>query len=357
MNSRYRILRSLARGGFGRVSLALDRETGKHVAVKELIELNGDALERFRNEYAILYEQIDNKYVVDVLDADFDSRPPYIVLEYCEHGSLRSWVDQPKPWLVVTFALSYALQGLWGIHRLAGFHRDLKPENLLVASDPDLGFIVKVADFGLARVPQAATFMTNHKAGTRGYIAPEVDNGSVGFHAGADVYSLGVVATELLTGSMDPARLNKATIPAPLRELVLQMISADRTRRPTLHQIASQLAEIVKLGPAQVTAPSVTVPHHAAAPPQAVQPATPAAAADRAPSANVPTASAPAPAGARSGPGLGVALLAGGIAVGAAGLVAALLTKLASNDAEWDESVRRYRASDGRFEKGRWPRQ
>jgi hypothetical protein len=224
---------------------------------------------------------------------------------------------------------------------------------LLVASDPDLGFIVKVADFGLARVPQGATAMTNHKAGTRGYIAPEVDNGSVGFHAGADIYSLGVVATELLTGTGDPARMNSATIPGALRELVLQMIAADRTKRPTLHQIASRLAEIVKLGPVQVGAPPLPVaaPQQVAAPPRAVEPAAPVAAAHRAPSAP-----APAPAGARSGPGLGAALLAGGVAVGAAGLVAALLTKLASNDAEWDESVRRYRGVDGRFEKGSRPR-
>src|SRR5690242_17095525 len=101
MSNRYHILHHLASGGFGRVSLAFDQETGEHVAVKELIALNGDTLERFRNEYAILYNQIDNKYVVDVLDADFDARPPYIVLEYCEHGSLRNWVEQPKPWLVV----------------------------------------------------------------------------------------------------------------------------------------------------------------------------------------------------------------------------------------------------------------
>ncbi|MDI3290717.1 serine/threonine-protein kinase [Polyangium sp. 15x6] len=352
MNSRYRILRPLASGGFGRVSLALDQETGEQVAVKELIELRGDALDRFRNEYAILYDQIDNKYVVDVLDADFDAHPPYIVLEYCEHGSLRSWVEQPKPWLVVAFALSYALQGLWGIHRLGGFHRDLKPENLLVTSDPDMGFIVKVADFGLARVPQGTTTMTNHKAGTRGYIAPEVDNGSVGFHAGADIYSLGVVATELLTGTGDPARLNNATIPAALRELVLQMIAADRTKRPDLHQIASRLAEIVKIGPVQASASPApeAVSQRAAAPPRAVQPAAPAAVAARAPSANVPSVSVPAPAAATSGPGLGATLLAGGMA---AGLVAALLTKLASNDTEWDESVRRYRGSDGRFEKGK----
>jgi serine/threonine protein kinase len=340
MNSRYEIIRFLARGGFGSVSLAFDKENGEQVAIKELIELNGDALERFRNEYAILYAQIDNRYVVDVLDADLDAHPPYIVLEYCEHGSLRGWVEQPKPWLVVAFALSHALQGLWGIHRLGGFHRDLKPENLLVASDPDLGFIVKVADFGLARVPREAVDVTNRRAGTHGYIAPEVDRGSVGFHAGADVYSLGVVAIELLTSSKDPDCLSKARIPAQLRDLVLRMISTDRTMRPTIPQVAARLAEIVKLDPAKATTlPAAAVGRQqGAAPPGRRQPEMPAAAV--------------APAlGVAAGSGMG-APLAGGLILGAIGL-AALLTKLATNDDEWDTSVRRYRGSDGRFEKGK----
>lgn len=349
MNNRYHMIRSLASGGFGRVSLALDKKNGEQVAVKELIALNGDALERFRNEYTILYDQIDNKYVVDVLDANFDARPPYIVLEYCEHGSLRSWVEQPKSWLVVAFALSHALQGLWGIHRLGGFHRDLKPENLLVASDPDQDFIVKVADFGLARVPRDATGVTNRKAGTDGYIAPEVDTGSVGFHAGADIYSLGVVAMELLTSTKDPASLNQAMIPTPLRNLVLQMISTDRTMRPTIPQVASRLAEIIKLDPARVTAPpaSVVGRQQVPAPPRSLQSDAPTSA-TRAPS-TVPAASAAAPVGVGANSGRG-ALLTGGLLLGAVGL-AALLTKLATNDAEWDESVRRYRGSDGRFEK------
>ncbi len=341
MKDRYTIERAIAEGGFGRVSLAVDNSTGEKVAVKELINFDGDGLARFVNEYRILYEQIDNEYVVDVIDADFDARPPYIVLEYCEEGSLRKWVQERKPWQVVVFALSYALQGLEGIHRLGGFHRDLKPENILIARDADRGFIVKVADFGLARVPRTLSPpITNHPAGTPGYIAPEVFNGTAGYHAGADIFSLGVVALELLTGGRVAAELDKAGIPPALRDLVREMLSPDTSKRPNVKAVARRLATIITLPDVAYRATPEPKQQPSAAPsspaPQVAKPA---------PAPETPVgASAPA----AKGSGLGTIAALGA----AAGAIALLLGKLASGDSTWDESVQRRRKRDGKFKKG-----
>lgn len=345
MKDRYNIVRPIAEGGFGRVSLAIDRETGENVAIKELLNFDGDGFTRFVNEYRVLYEQIDNEYVIDVIDADFDAHPPYIVLEYCEEGSLRKWVQERKPWQVVVVALSSVLQGLEGIHRLGGFHRDLKPENILIARDAERGFVVKVADFGLARVPRnLSPAITNHAAGTPGYIAPEVLNGTTGFHAGADIYSLGIVALELLTGGRVAAILDKAVIPAALRDLVRLMLSADALKRPNVKTIARRLATIITLpeaasAPVGVTAPPQTpIPIPSTANRQEVmhEPL-------RAEPANA-VAPAPSPS---SNSALGAAAMIGGI-----GLLVGLLGKLAADDSTWDESVQRRRRRDGRFKKG-----
>lgn len=358
MKDRYSIVRPIAAGGFGRVSLALDHETGEHVAIKELINFDADSLSRFVNEYRILYEHIDNEYVVDVIDADFDATPPYIVLEYCEEGSLRKWVHERKPWRVVVFALSYALQGLEGLHRLSGFHRDLKPENILVAKDAERGFIVKVADFGLARVPRTLSpAITTHAMGTMGYIAPEVLNGSAGFHPGADIYSLGVVALELLTGGKNPAAIHGAEIPAELRRLVLDMLG-EMAKRPNVRNIAARLATIISLPDLPVptgrgaTPQPVVPPEARASGPAPRRPDSPPGAprkADPPPVVVAPSAvSTPGPR-ASTGPGLGTIA---GVAAAATGL-GILLGKLAGGDSSWDASVKRRRGdSDGQFKKG-----
>jgi serine/threonine protein kinase len=311
MRDRYLLLQEISQGAFGRVHLALDQATGRNVALKELLRLDADARVRFQREARMLYRQLNNRYVVDLLDHDFEHEPPYIVLEYCEHGSLRTWVDERRPWRHVAVALSHALQGLEGIHRVGGFHRDLKPENLLVASAPEGGLVIKIADFGLARVPLTSTgTMTQSPAGTHGYIAPEILAGGA-FNAAADIYSLGVVATELLTGRRSPELLARGDAPPALRDLVLVMLSTNPANRPATRIIADSLNRIL--------APQVAPPP----PPQ---------------SAAAPTKASTA------GNTLGGLLLGG--------LLLAGLAALAGGGSEWDANVERYRGSDGRFRRG-----
>jgi serine/threonine protein kinase len=173
--------------------------------------------------------------------------PPYIVMEYCEHGSLRSWIGSKRPWQYTAYVLAHVLYGLHTIHGAGGFHRDLKPDNILVAKSPlaPEQLLFKVSDFGLARAPGVDSQpMTRTAAGTDGYIAPEVLAGAP-FTAKSDIYSLGVVAVELLTGSRDTAQLGGVMLPEQLRKLIRQMTAQSPEVRPTTQSVAQSLQELL----------------------------------------------------------------------------------------------------------------
>ncbi len=309
----YQIIRQLGEGGFGLVSLAKDTASGTLVAIKQLKKLDSSSLKQFGRELRLLREEINNRFVVDVLDFNLSLPAPFIVMEYCNGGSLRSWVKDRKPWLDVVGALGCVAEGLAGIHKAGGFHRDIKPDNLLLVNLGDEA-VVKVSDFGLARVPHGTGTMTYSPGGTQGYIAPEIMMGD-DFHSGADIYSLGMVAIELLTGELNPALLERADAPLQLKTLAKAMISRSPAKRPNIQQVARELQNII---------------HPAVGTPDAPQ---------TAPNARRATASQNSGAGAAAAIGIGVALLAalGGLAY------------LASNSPEWDERVQRYRGKDGRF--------
>jgi serine/threonine protein kinase len=309
----YEFIQNISEGSFGRVYMARDPQSGGVVAIKELKQLDPASLRQFERELRLLREQIDNRFVVDVLDFDLNRVPPFIVMEYCDGGSLRAWVQNRQPWLVVAEALGHVAEGLAGIHKAGGFHRDIKPDNLLLAHVNDQGLMVKVADFGLARVPRGTGTMTYSLAGTRGYIAPEVLMGA-DFHSGADIYSLGMVSVELLTGGLDPIAIDSSVAPDGLKNLTRAMISPMAASRPNIQRVAQLLTNIISPPRTPVTS----------------QPAPP------------PT---PTPRLQNSGAEVAVA-----VGIGAA-LLAAIggLAYLAANSPEWDGQVQRYRGKDGRF--------
>jgi serine/threonine protein kinase len=309
MLARYQLVRMLGEGGFGEVQLALDRAMdNKRVAIKFLHRVDSDSLERLRREVRILRQQVDNVHVVDVLDYDLETHPPYVVLEYCEGGSLRKDVGR-LDWSDTAWVLAQAVNGLHGLHRVGGFHRDMKPDNLLIAHRPDGSQIVKVADFGLARTPVTENFpMTRHGAGTPGYIAPEILRGAP-YAATADIYSLGVVGIELLTGTRDISQVTRATAPPQFIALLMQMTSLQPDARPSTAALARGLHALLE--PASVqTSPRPVID-----------------------AARTPSSGAGAAVAAFAGLAalLGLAALAGG------------------NSKEWDSRVGRYRDRDGRF--------
>lgn len=198
---RYRLERPLGHGGMATVYLGRDSELDRPVAVKVLAEnLAGDAAfrERFLRE-ARLAARLSHPNVVSVYDAgeDADGRP-YIVME-CVDGNTLADVLRERGRLPADEAVGLALQACRGLahaHAAGLVHRDVKPQNLLLRKDGTL----KIADFGIARAAETtALTQVGTVLGTAAYLSPEQALGEE-VTSTADVYSLGAVLYELLTG-------------------------------------------------------------------------------------------------------------------------------------------------------------
>ena len=236
--SRFRFLAELGGGGFGVVVKAVDRVTGATVAVKLIHRTDANSRRRFVRELAILRSQRDNIFVVDVYDYD-GGEQPFLVMEFCVHGSLRARVGQVD-WREACAILAHATRGLHGIHHAGGFHRDIKPDNLLV-TEVGGARIVKVADFGVARLPEpGGSPLTRSACGTREYLPPEVIAGHP-FTAAGDIYALGVTMLELITGWPSPAALSLVRdAPVPFVQFVAQMVHVDPARRPSILDVVAR---------------------------------------------------------------------------------------------------------------------
>jgi serine/threonine protein kinase len=193
---RYRVERELGRGGMATVFLARDEELRRPVALKVLAEhLAGDDTFRARFiQEAKLAGRLSHPNVVQVYDAGEANEQPFIVMEYVSGKTL---ADCGRLALERVVALgAQACAGLQHAHEAGLVHRDVKPGNLLLRDDG----ILKIADFGIARAAEA----TRHTQigtllGTAAYLAPEQIAGEDATTA-SDVYSLGAVLYELLTG-------------------------------------------------------------------------------------------------------------------------------------------------------------
>ncbi|QEL15742.1 serine/threonine-protein kinase [Limnoglobus roseus] len=198
---KYEIVDELGEGGMGRVYKAFDPELKRYVAVKVLKAGTGiDDINRFRGE-AELVACLEHTNIVKVHDIGMDNQSqPYIVLEYIDGGSLGDQLRKqlPKPreaaQMIETLARAVHEAHLKGI-----VHRDLKPANVLVTRAGTL----KVSDFGLGKRIEDASgrTRTGDVFGTPGYMAPEQASGDVkATSAGTDVYALGTILYEMLTG-------------------------------------------------------------------------------------------------------------------------------------------------------------
>lgn len=254
---RYDLVERLGEGSFGEVFRAVDRISGRIVAIKVLHRHDDDARRRFHREAVALHSQLANEHVVTLLDhAGLNDDEPYLVLEFCELRSLRSWVGGRRGWLDIATCLLHAAKGLAGVHAAGGFHRDIKPENILRARVPGTpGWRVKLADFGFVGFPHPVTGnMTRSGRGTNGYIAPEIIAGAP-FHAAADVYSLGIVAIELLVGRTDLVAFQASGGPKALTTLVRSMVAGLPHERPTAQEVVKRLEAVVEVQAAAATSP------------------------------------------------------------------------------------------------------
>jgi serine/threonine-protein kinase len=244
---RYTIDSVLGRGGMGVVYRATHRVTGRTVAVKWLLEGREERRERFLRE-ARSMGRLSHPNVVGVLDAGDHDGGVFLAMDFLEGKSLREYVDgralEPDEAIQ---RLMPALAGVAAAHQAGILHRDLKPENLFVCCDRDgTPFDTKVLDFGVAKVvghadEPGAVSLTHSGTivGTPRYMAPEQLEERSELDARCDVYALGVILYELLTGQI-PYRARS------LNALMLEILTGD-VRSPAVLQpeLPDGLCEVV----------------------------------------------------------------------------------------------------------------
>jgi serine/threonine-protein kinase len=210
---KYRIEHLIGRGGMGAVFAANHEILLQRVAVKVLLEgMSGhpEVVTRFLNE-ARAAARIQSEHVARVMDVGkLDSGMPFIVLEYLEGADLMQLVEQ-RGALPVDEAVDYVLQALDALasaHAMGVVHRDLKPANLFVVRRPNGMGHVKVLDFGISKmtqpIPGDSGGMTSTKAmlGTPYYMSPEQLRSSRSVDVRTDIWSMGIILHQILTGQL-----------------------------------------------------------------------------------------------------------------------------------------------------------
>jgi serine/threonine protein kinase len=258
MTERFTLLSELGRGAMGVVWKAHDEETGSIVALKLLREVyaeDPEYLARFERELE-LAKRIYSRNVVEVLGFGVRGKVPYLALEYVDGPSLHDALvaHGPYSWTETRAILTQLTQGLADAHAAGVVHRDVKPSNVLIGPDG----VAKLTDFGIARgLDLTRVTATSTLLGTPAYLAPEGPK-----DGRSDLYSLGVIGYELLTGAVPfkgttyqevivehvrtPPDLTK--LPAEARPIIGWLLAKDPAARP---QRASDLLPVL-YGAAQV---------------------------------------------------------------------------------------------------------
>jgi len=265
---RYVVEREVGHGGMATVYLARDEELDRHVALKLLAEhLAGD--ETFRARFlreARLAARLSHPNIVQVYDAGEAGERPFIVMEYVPGGTLAD-CGQSSPERVAELGRQ-ACAGLQHAHAAGLVHRDVKPGNLLLRDDGAL----KITDFGIARAVEATRHtLPGTILGTAAYLAPEqIAGGDATVES--DLYSLGAVLYELLTGRpphvfeslselaarqadgvITPVHDLRPDVPPRLARAVMHALAHDPRFRP---QSAAELAgELAATSPEPATEP------------------------------------------------------------------------------------------------------
>lgn len=202
LSGRYQITDIIGQGGMANVFLARDLILDRDVAVKVLrfdFQDNKDAIRRFQRE-AMSASQLLHHNIVEVYDVDETEQQQYIVMEYVKGTDLKSFIQQHAP-LSLELTVSIMSQILSAIeiaHKNRIIHRDIKPQNILITDRNE----VKITDFGIAiALSDTSITQTNTLLGSVHYLSPEQARGSSATTK-SDIYALGVVLYELITGSV-----------------------------------------------------------------------------------------------------------------------------------------------------------
>jgi serine/threonine-protein kinase len=236
--SRYLPVRVIGRGGMGVVYEVVHERTGEHLALKLLLA-GGAApitdLHRFKRE-ARAPAKIKSQHVVHVLDADTApelENAPFLVMELLEGLDLEqaATLSRPSPATVVEWLRQIA-PALDKAHRLGIIHRDLKPENLFLANQETRPPLLKILDFGIAKITEEDSTATasGQILGTPRYMAPEQATQNSKITGATDLYALGLVAYRLLAGES----YYRGPMLSVLAELLHGVPSAPSARHPHL---------------------------------------------------------------------------------------------------------------------------
>jgi tRNA A-37 threonylcarbamoyl transferase component Bud32 len=202
LSGRYRLDAQIGAGGMSTVYRAFDVNLERQVAIKLLhreMSADSDQLERFRRE-ARAVAQLSHPHIVGVIDAGEDEGRPYIVFEYVEGETLKQRINEVGQ-LPVDESLAYAIEiarALGCAHGHGIVHRDVKPQNVLIDEEGS----AKVTDFGIARSLKDDGLTADGRVlGTTDYVSPEQALGH-DVNGQSDIYSLGIVLYEMLTGEV-----------------------------------------------------------------------------------------------------------------------------------------------------------
>lgn len=282
VGQRYQVVRWLASGGMGEVYLATHVELGRPVALKVMHwKLSNDPsfLARFKRE-AIATTRIGHQHIVDVLDfGQTNDGRTYFAMEHLDGKTLgQVLLAGPMPIARVVNVVGQVARALAAAHAGGVVHRDLKPDNVMLLQRPEQPDFVKVLDFGVAKVPpasgEAGHTMLGTVMGTPRYMAPEQARG-LEVDARADIYSLGLIMYELITGRpaidaesiadtlarqlsepLAPLRPGpEEEVPAALEALVFQMAEKEASARPQSMEEVLQRLRLPEESPAVATPP------------------------------------------------------------------------------------------------------
>lgn len=279
VKGRYLIERELGRGGMGSVWLAKDEELFQRRVVVKILLGQTEQTDWFRKKFVeerAAMAKIDHPGVVGVLDSgEMPDRKPFLVMQYVDGSTLRKEI--PQGGLPFSAAAAWIRQlgsALSAAHSRGITHRDLKPENIMLQQVSDGETLVKIIDFGIAVVKDAQTpdgARSGIIAGSFPYMAPEQFLGDP--EQASDIFSLGVIAWEMLTGTTPKELSNpggllalasagfkkkprdlRVDIPEKAEKLILKALSAaPKDRPPRARDFCIDLAEALEPKPDRST--------------------------------------------------------------------------------------------------------
>lgn len=278
ISDRYKIIELIGGGGMSNVYLAHDMILNRDVAIKILRYdfSNEDELHRRFQREALSATSLTHPNIVSVYDVGDDGDLHYIVMEYVQGKTLKQYIQEFAPISPArsVHIMKQLTSAIANAHENHIIHRDIKPQNILMDAEGN----VKITDFGIAMTLSATSFtQTNSVLGTVHYLSPEQARGGTATNK-SDIYALGIVLYELLTGELPfsgesavsialkhlqaetpSVRAFDATIPQSLENVVLKATAKDSSHRYTTVEEMYEDLETV-LSPSRINDPKFVIP-------------------------------------------------------------------------------------------------